>query len=85
MARNTPHPASDRRTAAAACRLNGVMSSICSMKNHGRRASDDGKFGIPRRATASRPDPKRTYKPRRGLNYISGWSKSAHVCESQTR
>jgi hypothetical protein len=46
------------------------------MRNHGRRASDDRKFGIPRRAIASRPAPKRIYRPRRGLNDISVLSKS---------
>jgi hypothetical protein len=39
---------------------------------------DDRSFGIPRRATASRPAPRRIYKPRRSLNDISVLSKSCH-------
>ena len=39
---------------------------------------DDRKFGIPRRATASRLAPKRIYKPRRGLDDFSVLSKSGY-------
>jgi hypothetical protein len=39
---------------------------------------DDRRFGIPGRAIASRPAPRRIYKPRRGLNDISALSKSCH-------
>jgi hypothetical protein len=35
-------------------------------------------FGIPRRATASRVNPNRIYKPQRGLNDISVLSKSCY-------
>jgi hypothetical protein len=40
---------------------------------------DDRKFGIPRRATASRLAAKRIYGPRLGLNDISVLSKSCYV------
>jgi hypothetical protein len=36
------------------------------------------KFGVPRRAVASRAAPKRIYKPRRGLNDISVLSKARY-------
>ncbi len=39
---------------------------------------DDSNFGIPRRATASRPAPERIYKPRRGHNDISVLPKSCY-------
>ena len=46
--------------------------------NHGDVRLDDRKFGILRRATASRLAPNRIYKPQRGLNDISVLSKSCH-------
>ena len=38
----------------------------------------DRKFGLPRRAIATRPAPKHFYKPRLGLNDISVLSKSCY-------
>ena len=47
-------------------------------KTTGDLRLDERKIDIPRRATASRPAPERIYKPRRGLNDISVFSKSRY-------
>jgi hypothetical protein len=57
------------------------MRSLVTLppKTAGDLRLDDRKFGIPRRATASRLAPKCIDKPRRSLDEISVLSKSRYV------
>ncbi len=75
------HPSAHRGTAAAAGHVNSVTKFSLSRvpgKTTGDLRLDERKFGIPRRAIASRPAPKRIDRPRRGLNDISVLSKSRY-------
>ena len=75
------HPSAHRGTAAAAGHVNSVTKFSLSRvprKTTGDLRLDERKIDIPGRATASRPAPERIYKPRRGLNDISVFSKSRY-------
>ena len=77
----SPHPAVDWGIAASARYIDWVMRSLSRFppKTAGDLRLDDRKFGIPRRATASRLAPKCIDKPRRSLDEISVLSKSRYV------
>jgi hypothetical protein len=74
------YPAVDWGIAAAARYIDCVRRSVVtrSTKTTGDVRLDDGKFGIPRRATASRPTRKRIYKLQQDLNDIPVLSKSCY-------